>query len=211
MAEASENTFSELPRVEALRQAAQIIKGDRDKQYGGPETNFSNIAKIWSVIFKREFTTEEIAMAMVGVKLARFASDAGFQPDTWIDIAGYAGCGYEVGQELHSNKEVYLNKRKSKMERLTPPWDFDNPLCAEIGTVIFFSADKNDHAVGGVENHYVYAKQICDKCEHKIDCANWAIRNERHGVWGGTTPKERVVIRKKLRIPINEGLQFRIK
>ncbi len=91
-------------RVQALREAARIINGDRNKQYGGPEENFTNIAKIWSVIFQREFTTEDVAMAMIGVKLARFVSNYGFQPDTWIDIAGYAGCGYEVAKNLHDNR-----------------------------------------------------------------------------------------------------------
>lgn len=88
------------PRVEALREAARIIAGDRDVQYGGPEENFTRIAKIWSVLFGREFTTEDVAMAMIGLKMARYASNSGFQPDTWIDIAGYAGCGYEVGQNI---------------------------------------------------------------------------------------------------------------
>ena len=87
-----------LLRVEALREAARIITGDRDVQYGGPEDNLTRIAKIWSVLFEREITAEEVAMAMVGVKLARFVSKSGFQSDTWIDIAGYAGCGYEVGK-----------------------------------------------------------------------------------------------------------------
>ena len=36
-------------------------------------------------------------MMMVGLKVARYASKSGYQPDTWVDIAGYAGCGYEVG------------------------------------------------------------------------------------------------------------------
>jgi hypothetical protein len=40
-------------------------------------------------------------MAMIGMKLARFVANSGFQPDTWIDIAGYAGCGYEVSKILH--------------------------------------------------------------------------------------------------------------
>ena len=86
-----------LPRVEALREAAKIISGDRDLQYGGPEENFTRIAKIWSVIVGTEISSEDVAMMMVGLKLARYASKSGFQPDTWIDIAGYAGCGYEVG------------------------------------------------------------------------------------------------------------------
>ena len=86
------------PRVEALREAARIIAGDRDIQYGGPEENFERIAKIWGVILSTEITCEDVAMMMVGLKVARYASKSGFQPDTWVDIAGYAGCGYEVGQ-----------------------------------------------------------------------------------------------------------------
>jgi hypothetical protein len=85
------------PRVQALREAATIIAGDRDIQYGGPEENFTRIAKIWSVIVGVEISPEDVAMMMVGLKVARYASKSGFQPDTWIDIAGYAGCGYEVG------------------------------------------------------------------------------------------------------------------
>jgi hypothetical protein len=86
-----------LPRVEALRTAASIITGDRDVQYGGPEENFERIAKVWSIILSVPITREDVAMMMVGLKVARYASKSGYQPDTWVDIAGYAGCGYEVG------------------------------------------------------------------------------------------------------------------
>jgi hypothetical protein len=93
-----------LPRVEALREAARLINGDRDTQYGSPIENFGRIAKIWSVVLGIDVTEEDVAMCMTGLKMARYASKSGFQPDTWIDIAGYAGCGYEVGQELNKNK-----------------------------------------------------------------------------------------------------------
>lgn len=96
MSESSQETVLQ-PRVQALREAATIIAGDRDVQYGGPEENFTRIAKIWSVIVGVEISSEDVAMMMVGLKVARYASKSGFQPDTWIDIAGYAGCGYEVG------------------------------------------------------------------------------------------------------------------
>jgi hypothetical protein len=84
-------------RVAALREAAGIINGDRNKQYGNPEDNFERTAKIWSVILGIEISNEDVAMMMVGLKVARYASKSGYQPDTWVDIAGYAGCGYEVG------------------------------------------------------------------------------------------------------------------
>lgn len=87
-----------------LVDAARIIAGERDKQYGGPEDNFERIAKVWSVIFGIDISKEDVAMAMIGVKLARYVSKSGFQPDTWTDIAGYAACGYEVGEIDNSNK-----------------------------------------------------------------------------------------------------------
>ena len=95
--EVTEQEQKVTPRVEALREAAGLISGDRDKQYGGPEENFTRIAKIWSVILGQEVLAEDVAMMMIGLKVARYAARSGFQSDTWVDIAGYAGCGYEVG------------------------------------------------------------------------------------------------------------------
>ena len=95
--EVTEQEQKVFPRVAALREAAGLISGDRDKQYGGPEENFTRIAKIWSVILGLEVLAEDVAMMMIGLKVARYAARSGFQPDTWVDIAGYAGCGYEVG------------------------------------------------------------------------------------------------------------------
>jgi len=37
------------------------------------------------------------------LKMARYVNKAEFQPDTWIDIAGYAGIGFEVGQIAEKN------------------------------------------------------------------------------------------------------------
>ena len=65
-------------RVEALREAARIISGERNKQYGGPEENFERIAKIWEIIFGIPVSNEDVAMAMVAVKVARYASKSGY-------------------------------------------------------------------------------------------------------------------------------------
>lgn len=89
------------PRVEALREAARLINSDRDAQYGPPTANFARIATIINVVLERKLKidvdAEDVAMMMVAVKVARYASGSGFQPDTWVDIAGYAACGFEVG------------------------------------------------------------------------------------------------------------------
>lgn len=103
-----ETQGKDLPRIEALREAARIIAGDRDTQYGAPEDNLGRIAKIWSVIFGINVTAQDVAMAMVGLKMARYVNKAEFQQDTWIDIAGYAGIGFEVGQ-LAQEKEPKKN------------------------------------------------------------------------------------------------------
>jgi hypothetical protein len=86
-----------LPRQQMLEEASGIISGQRDVQYGKPEDNFGRIAKIWSVILGIDISTEDVAMLMVGLKVARYVNKSGFQGDTWVDIAGYAACGYEVG------------------------------------------------------------------------------------------------------------------
>lgn len=85
------------PRVEALREAARLISSERNEQYGPPSENFDRIARLWSVVLGVNVSMEDVAMCMVALKMARYASKSGYQPDTWIDIAGYAGCGYEVG------------------------------------------------------------------------------------------------------------------
>lgn len=90
-----ENSFS--PRVESLHEAARLISSERNVHYGPPSENFKRIADLWSVILGVRVSMEDVAMCMVALKMARYASKSGYQPDTWIDIAGYAGCGYEVG------------------------------------------------------------------------------------------------------------------
>lgn len=105
----TEENTTQPSRVEALRKAAALISGDRDAQYGGPKENFDRIAKVWSVILGIDVTAEDVAMCMVGVKVARYASKSGFQADTWIDVAGYAGCGYEVGEALSLGEDSSKN------------------------------------------------------------------------------------------------------
>jgi hypothetical protein len=72
-----------------LEEAAKVVE-DRKAQYDERERNFTRIADIWSVIFGHTVWPEQVAMCMIGLKLAREV----YKPsrDNLTDIAGYADC-----------------------------------------------------------------------------------------------------------------------
>jgi len=83
-----------------------------------------------------------------------------------------------------------------------PPWEFEEPVCAEVGTEIFFPRDRDDPDAGRLVDTTREAKRICQTCPHMAECAEWAIQREPHGVWGGTSPRERQNLRRKLGIRV---------
>lgn len=83
-----------MKRRELLNIAADLIDGDRAKNYGDAKDNFVRIAKTWEVVLGHEVTPEQVALCMIGVKLARLANSSEHE-DSWIDIAGYAALGGE--------------------------------------------------------------------------------------------------------------------
>ena len=91
------------PRAEVLREAESLITGDRNETYGTPTQNFTNIAEFWNTQFAHmlqpgaRFTPQDVAIAMVHVKLARMIAQP--KRDNWVDLAGYAACGYEAMED----------------------------------------------------------------------------------------------------------------
>ena len=88
-------------REEVLRAAKAAIIGQRQRDYGSPEENFRTIAAYWSVYLSQTYGLEQplapvdVALMMSLMKVAR----AGATPthkDSYVDMAGYAGCAYEV-------------------------------------------------------------------------------------------------------------------
>ncbi len=65
------------------------ILADREDQYGRPTTLFDEIARIWTVILSFEIEPEQVALCMVGVKLARLSHNWS-HADSIKDVAGYA-------------------------------------------------------------------------------------------------------------------------
>lgn len=87
----------ELPesvRQQVLKMALEIVTNDRQTQYGTPEDNFGRIADLWSIYFDIGIRADQVAGAMILLKLARSMNAASM--DNAVDIAGYAACMFEV-------------------------------------------------------------------------------------------------------------------
>ena len=83
-------------RVEVLREAASLISGDREQDYGPPDRNFATIAGLWSQILRTEITSQQVALCMIQLKMARMVNGGGTKRDSLVDIAGYAGLAWEL-------------------------------------------------------------------------------------------------------------------
>ncbi|MET9554639.1 WhiB family transcriptional regulator [Streptomyces sp. NPDC006645] len=64
----------------------------------------------------------------------------------------------------------------------------ENALCAQTGPEFFFPAPGSSTRE---------AKQLCGACEGRRECLEYALDNdERFGVWGGLSEKERERLRR---------------
>ena len=103
---------SSVTRKEILDTACRCVNGDREQDYGSPESNFGFIAEMWSVYLNRKIElslqhpvsvdelpslvdSKDVAAMLVLLKIARIASGHA-KMDNWVDIAGYAACGGEI-------------------------------------------------------------------------------------------------------------------
>jgi len=82
------------------------------------------------------------------------------------------------------------------------PQEFEAPLCAEVGGDYWFPEIEIGYQMQQVVS---YAKSICGKCPHQTECAEWGIKHEGHGIWGGLVPRERLAIRNSRGIQLKEG------
>ena len=80
------------------------------------------------------------------------------------------------------------------------PREYEAPLCAEVGGDLFFAEKENEGKL--IRLNIAAAKSICRRCQHTRECAEWAIRKERYGIWGGLTDSDRAAIRRKRNITL---------
>lgn len=84
-----------MTRPEILDKAKACVVGDREQDYGSPESNFGRIANLWTAFLNITITPVEVAAMLALLKIARIASGHA-KEDNWIDLAGYAACGGEL-------------------------------------------------------------------------------------------------------------------
>lgn len=88
--------------------AARLVNEDRAQLYGHPLDNLTRAANIWSVILDVDVTAEQVALCMVGMKIARQVHRE--QMDNVADAVGYL-LTYGMIQEERSRRDRPVNVR----------------------------------------------------------------------------------------------------
>lgn len=103
-----------MTRSEILDAARSIVTGEREKQYGKPEDNFTTIGKLWEIYLRGRcvggdadisINPEDVAMMMALLKIARIMTGTG-TGDSFVDLAGYAACAGEIVGGQDNDKTV---------------------------------------------------------------------------------------------------------
>jgi hypothetical protein len=77
-----------------LKEASELVLGDRNSSYGNPRDDYLKTSKIWSGLLahklKEDITPEEAMLMMVGVKMSREVYK--HKDDNITDMIGYILC-----------------------------------------------------------------------------------------------------------------------
>ncbi|TDE09250.1 WhiB family transcriptional regulator [Jiangella asiatica] len=72
---------------------------------------------------------------------------------------------------------------------------FVRGACRDAEPDLFFPLGASEHSLAQVEA----AAAVCAGCPVTEECLTWALETgQDHGIWGGTTPEERRMMRRAL-------------
>lgn len=101
-----------MTREEILNKAKQCVCGQREQDYGTPESNFQLIADLWNdYLGTNDISPTDVAMMMALLKIARIKNGGG-TGDSFVDLAGYAACGGEI----NSCKQIDIRDLQEKKD-----------------------------------------------------------------------------------------------
>lgn len=82
-------------RRDLLNEAAELVDGDRNVQYGDPIEDFKRTADMWNAYLgTTDLKPHDVAALIAMVKLSRIRWSP-TKRDHWADLAGYAACGWD--------------------------------------------------------------------------------------------------------------------
>lgn len=81
-----------MTREEMIDTVSACILKDRQNTHGNPENNFQVIADFWSTYTGYKFTTKDVSIMTILLKIARMKSSPNYL-DNYIDATGYAIIG----------------------------------------------------------------------------------------------------------------------
>jgi hypothetical protein len=93
-------------RRSMLLQAADLVDGERNADYGDPLQDFQRTAEFWSTYLSGitglpvVLCPHDVAAMMALLKISRIVWSP-TKEDHWIDLAGYAACGLDCTEREH--------------------------------------------------------------------------------------------------------------
>ena len=77
-----------------LKRAADLINGDRAKDYGDAYDNHLSVASMWSAILGIKVSVRMVYLCLIALKVSRLVKSPD-HVDSWTDICGYGALGGE--------------------------------------------------------------------------------------------------------------------
>jgi len=81
--------------AEILREAYDLITGDRQRDYDHPLDDYQKVVTIFEALTGNKLSVEHAILFMVSVKMARLRTNLdkdSLHHDSIVDAAGYLGC-----------------------------------------------------------------------------------------------------------------------
>ena len=96
---------------EILKEANELIAGERHKDYGDKVENHNNIAKLWSAYLDSKIEAHDVAVMMVLLKIAR-TKLGDVSKDTYVDMSAYGAIAGEI--KFREPKKESEGERRGK-------------------------------------------------------------------------------------------------
>lgn len=93
-------SHSSTEREEIINDANKAVSQQRNLEYGEPRENFTRCAKMFDAYLggKESVQAHDVAAFGIMLKLSRISHDP-TKRDGWLDVIGYAACGWEVTEK----------------------------------------------------------------------------------------------------------------